>query len=303
MSTNDHEDLSHALEVLADRQLPPGSAPTADLLRRGRRSKRLRAATVTGTAVAVGALAMGTLFIGGPGATTTGIGPAAAAASGPEASSKPSSTPSGSSKPSGEPSTKPSGSAKPSGTPSEVSKPSGTPSTKTSNSPVLDPRVKELLTARIPAGYRIANSYDDPDPAPGSGVRYRVATTMLLVDDAKSPVEGTDIRLEISHMPGMAPGTTYQPNPTCDGASNCTVTQRPDGSVLMVKLPPAAGDFYRWSAALYRTDGNIVTASANNSPMMGGPIVQPAFNGDQLTTLVLDPVWSNVIDQLKAQFG
>ncbi|MFD8482390.1 hypothetical protein [Kitasatospora sp. NPDC059673] len=312
MSTNEHEDLSQALEVLADRQLPPGSAPTADLLRRGRRSKRLRAATVSGTAVVVGAVAMGALFIGGPAATSSGIGPAAAAASGPEASGKPSGTPSGkpteSSKPSSQPSGKPTESSKPSSQPSTKpsgsSKPSGTPSTKTSNSPVLNPRVQELLAARNPAGYRIASSYDDPDPEPGSGVRYRVATTETLVNDATNPVRVGDLRIEITHVKEMAPGTTYQPNPSCDATSNCTITHRPDGSVLMVKLPPAAGGIYWWQATLYRTDGSLVTAISNNSPMApDGPIDPPALNGDQLTTLVLDPVWSHVIDQLVAQFG
>ncbi len=234
---------------------------------------------------------------------SSAVGPAAAAAS-----DLPSDKPTGSAKPSGTPSGKPSGSpsGKPSGTPS--GKPSGTPSTKTSNSPVLNPTVEDLLAARNPAGYRIVNRYNDPDPTPGSGLRYRVATTEFLAQegdwpDPNHPPRTGDLGIEITHVKGMAPGTTYQPNPDCEGTPNCTITHRPDGSVLMVKLPPAAGDLYTWQATLYGTDGSIVSATEDNSPMMGqNPVLLPLLDGDRLTALVLDPVWKQVVSSLETQF-
>ncbi|MGW4379296.1 hypothetical protein [Kitasatospora sp. NPDC004531] len=295
MSTDEHEELSHALEELADRQPPPGSAPTADLLRRGRRRRLVRSAAMTGTAVAVAAVALGGLFAGTPVDTAAGIGPAAGATV--------SDKPTGSAKPSGTPSTKPTGSAKPSGTPTgkDQPKPSGTPSTKTSNSPVLNPRVEELLAARRPAGYRLTNAFSDPDPEPGSGVRYRVVATEGLFRD--SDRRGGDISMAITHVQGMPQGATYQPNPSCGGASNCTVTHRPDGSVLMVTLSPAVHDIFWWEATLYRTDGSLITARERNSPEMGeDPVFPPILDGDQLAALALDPVWTQVVDQLEAQF-
>ncbi|MFD7733566.1 hypothetical protein ACFV6F_24695, partial [Kitasatospora phosalacinea] len=90
-------------------------------------------------------------------------------------------------------------------------------------------------------------------------------------------------------------GASRRAPATCD-IQGCSVTQQPDGSTLVLQLPPAAvGGEQVWQATLYRTDGSMIVAESGLVPLPGhghelyaGP---PALDGQQLTALVLDPVW------------
>ncbi|OKJ16823.1 hypothetical protein [Kitasatospora sp. CB01950] len=268
MSTTDHEDLSHALEVLADGQAPAGPAPVADLLRRGRRSKRRRAATMTGAVAAIIAVAVagGAVLTAGP--TSTVAGPAAAPSGG------------GSSKPSDGASSKP-------GSPGSV------------------PNVAELLAARIPAGYRIENTWNDPGPqplpsgmpGPTDGVRqqaFRVGALHSITNGTRSG----NIRIEVGQVIGVPRHSTgYKPHATCGNVPKCAVENRPDGSQLYTYLPDAAAGLQDWRVTLYRTDGSMITASSNTIANQGDKLYpSPLLDGDQLTALALDPVWQHVAD-------
>ncbi|MFD5563784.1 hypothetical protein [Kitasatospora griseola] len=291
MSINENEDLTQALEVLVDRQSPAGPPPTAELLRRGRLGRRRRAAVVTGGVAAVAAVAMAGAFavgIGG-GSPTVGIGPAASASG----SAKPSGTPSG--KPSGTPSGKPSGT--PSGKPS-TDPTNSSPSGKPSDAPTAGAPVPDLLAERVPAGYRILATWKDPGPKPGSGKPWRIGVAHTITN---GPRTGT-IRIELTQVAGVPSGSTdYKPTADCGTAPACTVTHRPDGSLLMVTLPAAAAGLQDWQATLYSTDGSVVTASSSTVPAPGGATDPysgpPVLNGEQLTALALDPVWQGVIKQ------
>ncbi|MFJ1795140.1 hypothetical protein [Kitasatospora griseola] len=290
MSTNDHEDLSNALEVLVDRQPPAGDAPVAELVRRGRLRKRQRAAVMTGGVAAVVAVAMaGAFVVGAEGSPTAGgIGPAAAASG----SAKPSSTPSD--KASGSPSGKPSSSGSPSGKPTS----SGSPSGKPSDAPTAGAPVPDLLAERIPVGYRILTTWKDPGPRPGSGQSWRLGAGHTITNGSRTG----NIRIELTQLVGVPSGSTnYTPTADCGSMPDCTVTQRPDGSVLIVQLPAAAAGMQDWKALLYGTDGSLVTASSGTVPGPGdgtdlypGP---PVLDGEQLKALALDPVWQGIIKQ------
>ncbi|MFJ8442480.1 hypothetical protein [Kitasatospora griseola] len=272
MSTNDHEDLTYAMEELADRQAPAGPPPTAELVRRGRLRKRQRAAVLTGGVAAVAAVAMAGAFVVGGGSgspTATGIGPAAAA--------------SGTGTPTGSPSGKPTSTSSP---------------IKPSDTHTAGPPIASLLAERLPAGFKILNSWDYPGAKPGSG--------LWLVGAAHNISNGSQsgsMRLELTQLRDVPAGSTnYKPTADCGPALNCTVTHRPDGSVLIVSLPPkAAGGEQDWSASLYGTDGGLVTASSGNiaGPGQGGGVYGggAVLTGEQLTALALDPVWQGIIQK------
>ncbi|MFJ5922513.1 hypothetical protein ACIQF6_07850 [Kitasatospora sp. NPDC092948] len=291
MSTNEHEDLSYAMEVLADRQPPPGRPPTAELVRRGRLRKRRRAAVMTGGVAAVAAVAMaGAFVVGGSGSpAVSGIGPAAGASGSTTPTELPSSRPTNT----GLPSTRPTNTSSPSSKPTDT----GSPSSKPSGAPTADLPLANLLEARLPAGYHIVSTWNQPATKPGDP--WRAGAGHTITNGSRTG----NMRIELTQVTGVRSGSTdYKPTADCGSVPNCTVTQRPDGSVLMVVLPPAApGGLQDWKALLYGTDGTLVTASSGTVPGPGegsdiypGP---PVLNGDQLTALALDPVWQGIIHQ------
>ncbi|MEV7123562.1 hypothetical protein [Kitasatospora griseola] len=290
MSINENEDLTQALEVLVDRQPPAGPPPTAELLRRGRLGRRRRAAVMTGGVAAVAAVAMAGAFaagIGGGSPTASGLGPAAGSSGKPTSTTSPSGKPTSTSSPSG----KPTSTGSPSTDPTNSS-----PSGKPSDAPTAGPLVPEMLAERVPAGYRILATWKDPGPKPGSGKPWRIGVAHTITN---GPRTGT-IRIELTQVVGVPSGSTdYKPTADCGTAPACTVTHRPDGSLLMVTLPAAAAGLQDWQATLYGTDGSMVTASSSTVPAPGGGTDlysgPPILNGEQLTALALDPVWQGVI--------
>jgi len=301
MSTNEHEDLSHAMEVLADRQPPAGPPPTAELLHRGRLHKRRRAAVMTGGVAAVAAIAVaGAFAVGGTGGTggsptAGGIGPAASASGSAAPTDLPSTRPTDT----GSPSTRPTDTGSPSTRP-DMSSPSTNPTNSDSPAKPSDaaaPPLANLLEARLPAGYHIVKTWNESPTAPGKPWRAGAAHTIT------NGSRTGNMRIELGRVAGVPSGTTdYKPIADCGTMSNCTITHRPDGSVLMVMLPSAApGGLQDWRALLYGTDGGMVTASSGTVPGPGegteiypGP---PVLNGEQLTALALDPVWQGIIHQ------
>ncbi|MFD8596082.1 hypothetical protein ACFV1L_13860 [Kitasatospora sp. NPDC059646] len=262
MSTTDHEDLSHALAVLADRQAPDGPAPVADLLRRGRRSRRGRAAALTGAAAVVAAALAGVAALpAGP--TSTGIGPAAAASGG--------------------------GSAGPTGGASPGP-----------GDPDSGPDVAELLAARIPAGYRIEKTWTDPGPqpvpSPTAGYRaqaFRVGALHGITNGTRSG----DIRIEVGQVPGVPRHSKdFKPHANCADTPRCWVENRPDGSQLYKVLPEVATGNQTWQVTLFRTDGSMIVASSSIFLGQEDRLRTPVLDGDRLTALALDPVWQQVAD-------
>ncbi|KIQ62884.1 hypothetical protein TR51_28735 [Kitasatospora griseola] len=289
MSINENEDLTQALEVLADRQPPAGPPPTAELLRRGRLGRRRRAAVMTGGVAAVAAVAMAGAFavgIGGGSPTASGLGPAAGASGKPTSTSSPSGKPTNTSSPSTDPTS------------------TGSPA-KPADLPTAGPLKPDMLEERIPAGYHVISTWKDQHPLPGGqGQEWRVGTGHSITNGSRTG----DVRIELAQVAGVPRGTTgYQPTATCGAAPDCTVTHRPDGSVLIVDLPPVVNGFEGWKATLYGTDGGMVTAASGSvtatsvfpdpRAVEDRPPVPPVLTVDQLTALALDPIWQTVLKQ------
>ncbi|WP_282206234.1 hypothetical protein [Kitasatospora fiedleri] len=271
---NDIEDqeMSRALRDLAGRHGTAGPAPVAELLHRGRRRRGLRLAAVTGSAAAVAAVAVfgATALAGGP-SSTAAVGPAGQGTASVSASLSASTVRTG---------------------------------------PTTPAEIADLLSSRFPTGYhadgrptlvdsrstgadaeerkRLAE-LQGGTPAPSRPLPETIGAGYTVTNGTKT---GT-VQLSIMHLPN---GTGQLADP-CNNLPGCSATRQPDGSTLVLSLAPAPADLPQvWRADLYRTDGTVIAAESGNVPLPGhgqdlytGP---PVLNGEALTALVLDPVWT-----------
>ncbi|GLW53272.1 lipase chaperone [Kitasatospora phosalacinea] len=284
MNDTEHQEMSRALRDLADRHGPAGPAPVTELMHRGRRRRGLRTAAVTGSVAAVAAVAVfgGLALSGGP--TATVAGPAGAGTASTSASTSASVTPGGA----------------------------------VQLGPTSGAEVAALLKSRFPQGYRADG---EPFLVEDKGIDWELLNKQLTEEQKKLAAEqgGLPDRLKNGARIGGQVGAGYTiakgsktgtvqltisrgqdgaPHraPATCGTPGCSATKQPDGSTLVLNLPPAAaGGEQVWQATLYRTDGSMITAESGTVPLPGhgsdlyaGP---PALDGQQLTALVLDPAW------------
>ncbi|MFB7948206.1 hypothetical protein ACFC6L_25180 [Kitasatospora phosalacinea] len=278
MNDTEHQEMSRALRDLADRHGPAGPAPVTELMHRGRRRRGLRTAAVTGSVAAVAAVAVfgGLALSGGP--TATVAGPAGT------------------------------------GTASAPASASVTPGGAVRLGPTSGAEVAALLKSRFPQGYRADG---EPYLVDDKGVDLELLGKQLTEEQKKQLAEqgglpdrlrgGEKVGAGYTIVKGSKTGTvqltvdrgqggTPRRAPTTCDLPGCSVTEQPDGSTLLLDLPPAAaGGEQVWQATLYRTDGSMIVAQSGVVPLPGhghdlyaGP---PALDGQQLTALVLDPVW------------
>lgn len=267
MNSTENEEMSRALRELADRQ-PGGPAPVTELLHRGRRRKRLRAVAVTGSAAAVVAVALAGAAVLVPHASNnTQAGPASSA------------------------------SVTASATASAASSPSPTRTV-----PATSAGVAEALKSWVPSGYRITDTWLEPGmPSlpPNLPPIARIGALHTVTDGGRTG----NIRIEITRSMSRSNPSAH-PQPTCGTVPNCSVSTRPDGSVLLVELPPAAaGGEQIWQATLYAAGGTMITASSGNVSTTGVDRALPLLDGEHLTALALDPVWRQVADSLTLKAG
>ncbi|MFD0571558.1 hypothetical protein ACFQ0T_23055 [Kitasatospora gansuensis] len=165
--TEDDGRMSHALHALTDRQVPTGPVPLAQLLRRGRRARRLR--TLTGTAAGAGGLALvcaATLALV-PG-TTVQPPPPSAARSAP---------------------------ATPSAAPSVVA------TTATPPVPASTAQLLELLRSKLPTNLQLSNPWQLDRT---SGFPFKQLTAAYTASDGTGT--GT-VRIEVGRTRPSADGT------------------------------------------------------------------------------------------------
>ncbi|MFF4342781.1 hypothetical protein ACFY00_22980 [Kitasatospora sp. NPDC001540] len=279
MNDTEHQEMSRALRELADRHGPAGPAPVTELLHRGRRRRGLRTTAVTGSVAAVAAVAVfgGIALSGGP--ATTGAGPAASASA----------------------SSASSASASASGASGGAVRPG----------PASGAEIAALLKDRLPQGYRADG---EPSVIEDRAADLSQIEKQLTEEQKKRAAEqgglpgrllgGGQIGAGYTVVKGSKTGTVqltinrgtgHRAPAACD-IKGCSITKQPDGGTVVLYLPPAAaGGEQVWQATLYRTDGTMVEAGSGTVPLPGrgqelyaGP---PVLDGQQLTALVLDPVW------------
>ncbi|WP_033222179.1 hypothetical protein [Kitasatospora phosalacinea] len=275
MNDTEHQEMSRALRDLADRHGPAGPAPVTELMHRGRRRRGLRTAAVTGSVAAVAAVAVfgGIALSGGPATTVAG--------------------------PAGQ------------GTASASASVSGSPGSAVRPGPTSGAEIATLLKDRFPQGYRAdGEPFVIEDRAADLSLIEKQLTEeqkKLAVEQGRLPgrlLGGDEIGAGYTVVKGSRTGTVqltidrgtgHRAPATCD-TEGCSITKQPDGSTVVLYLPPAAvGGQQVWQATLYRADGTMVVAGSGTVPLPGhgqdlyaGP---PVLDGQQLTALVLDPVW------------
>ncbi|MFE1319634.1 hypothetical protein [Kitasatospora phosalacinea] len=290
MNDTEHQEMSRALRDLADRHGPAGPAPVTELMHRGRRRRGLRTAAVTGSAAAVAAVAVfgGLALSGGPTATVAGPAGTGAASASTSASSAASASA------------------------------SVTPGGAVQLGPTSGAEVAALLKSRFPQGYQADG---EPFLVEDKGIDRELLDMQLTEEQKKQLAEqgglpdrlkdgvrlGGQVGAGYTIVKGSKTGTVQLTiSRGQDGASHrapakcvtagCHLTEEPDGSTLVLDLPAAAASGEQvWQATLYRSDGSMIVAQSGVVPLPGhghdlypGP---PALDGQQLTTLVLDPVW------------
>ncbi|MFC8716087.1 hypothetical protein [Kitasatospora sp. NPDC057198] len=275
MNDTEHQEMSRALRDLVDSQDPAGPAPVAELLHRGRRRRGLRTTAVTGSVAAVAAIAVfGGIALSG-GSAETAVGPA--------------------------------GQGTASASVSVSASASATSGSAAKQGPTTGAEVAALLKSRFPAGYQAVGEpflvnprTDEPsfavNPDLPEETRKQLTKSLRGNDSigagytiANGSKTGT-VQITISHgTAGRAPAGCTVPY--------CSVIKQPDGSILLLTLPSYGPEVPQvWQALLYRTDGTMVTAESGTLPLPGhgqelyaGP---PALDGQMLTALALDPVWT-----------
>ncbi|MFE4538966.1 hypothetical protein ACFRKB_28495 [Streptomyces scopuliridis] len=242
----------------------------AGLARGRRRVARRRAATVTGSVLALAAVGMGGaygggLLGGGPGGGQ--VGETSAAPPDPTPTATPTATPT----------------------------PTPTP-TPTGPAPAADAELIAILTRLLPGG-ELKNPTTNGSDTPG----YRSVRGVF--DDGKGDAE-------ISVGLTRADDTDADQQVTCPDKvfvayDDCAETELADGSRLMVfqgyEYPDRRVDTKNWRAVLLTSDGFLVDASEYNAPAEKGAAISrpdPPLNPAQLKALVTSDEWRAPLNEL-----
>ncbi|WP_457034415.1 hypothetical protein [Kitasatospora sp. P5_F3] len=175
--------------------------------------------------------------------------------------------------------------------------PGPVPSSPAPVTPTDSAQLLELLRGKLPSGLQLGAPYRvDPGGQWPSGEPSRVlaAGFALTKGSGRGGVGITFSRTSLL-------STTNCPKPTC------TAARQPDGTKLTVRQLTDPSGLQNWSAVLEWPDGAEVMVSASNDPGKDGedgtrPYTNaPLLGLPELSAIVLDPAWGQVVAGLPAQ--